>query len=325
MESTNLSNTGQLLDEDIKCLELHILQVMSDDTIRLAARAIAQFLLLNKSIPLYKAIELIKKPDARKIIWKLIKCQSDFMGPTPRSVGIDLVSEESASKIQQSLDVKHIKNHQEHKFQIDRIRPITKIDLAYTHPTMTWVRFFTNYPSMPTKLMDYNILSVCDRVYEAYGSKNIGNMHNFLHTLETIYDADLIFCSELPAFLYNPLLFLSNYTKFMWCYALNRNIFDPHSYQDIRMMTIFMTYGLMFLKTNNLSNMPKSTHGPLISCSGERPKVALGKFNTGQIFINEGSRAMQSMNKSSDFGTSSNFIEGIAHVKLTTNWLSNIV
>jgi len=325
MECTSQSNIKLHLVEDINCLESCIIKVMNDNTICLAARAIAQFLLLNKNISLEKAINLIEKPNADKIIWKLIKCQSDFMGPVPRSVGIDLVSEESASKIQQSLDVKHIKNQSVHKFQIDRIRPITKIDLAYTHPTLIWVRFYTNNRNLPKNILNFNTLVVCEKVYEAYGPKNISNMHEFLRELESQYNADLIFCSELPSFLYNPLLFLSNYTKFMWCYALNRNIFDPHSYNDIRTMTVFMTYGLMFLKTNNLSSMPQNTHGPLISCSGERPKVALGKFNTGKIFINEGSRAMQSMNKASDFGTCSNFIEGIVHVDLKNCWIDSIV
>ncbi|AUQ43987.1 p47 protein [Esparto virus] len=326
MEYTSQSPILPSLVEDINCLESVILEIMNDPTIYLAARAIAQFMLLNKKITLDDALTLIRKPNADRIIWKLIKCQSDFMGPVARSVGIDLVSEEAASKIQQSLDVKHIKNNKEIERQINRITPVTKIDIAYMHPTVAWIRFYTTSTQLPNNLLSFDILTVCEHVYEAYGPKNASMIHQVMKILETDYNADLIFCSELPMFAYNPLLFLSNYTKFMWCYTMNRNIFDPHTYDDIRMLTVFLTYNLMFLNTNNLSNMSTLTHGPLIACSGERPKVALGKFNSNQIFINEGSRAMQAMNKSSDFGTYSNFMEGIVRIKLNTDaWISRII
>lgn len=297
--------------------------IIQDVTTRLAARTIAQFLLLNKNIPLYEAVKLIRKPGADKLIWKLIKCQSDFMGPVPRSLGIDLISEEAASKIQQSLDVKHIKKPNEHSIQMDRIKPITKIDLAYSHPVTVWIRFYS-IEDVPQRIMLFDVLEVCPNVYEAYGPKR-KQLGIILSHLETVYNADLIFCSDLPYFLYNKLLFLSNYVKFMWCYALNRNIFDPQSYQDIRMLTFYVSYGLMFLETNNLSNMPKLTHNPLIACSGERPKVALSKYDADQIYINDGSRAMHSTNHGSDFGTYSNFMEGIADITLDTSWLDTII
>lgn len=296
---------------------------MCDKTIVLAAKGIAQFMLVNKRIPLTEAIQLFRKPTAKVYIQKLLKGQSEFMGPTPRSVGIDLTSEISASKIQQSLDVKHIKKVDTTMEQLDRIKPQIKIDLLYTHPNSIWVRFYSKCPDINIK--GYNILQISPCVYEAYGGKNITDVSRMMRLLETEYNADLIFCSELSAFLYNPQLFLSNYLKFMWCYALNRDVFNPTSYSDIRTMVVYMTFGLLFLNTNNLSNMPRNTHGPFISCTGERPKIALSKFNSNQLYINEGSRALQTLNKASDFGTNSNFLEIISKVTIPCNVLDNIL
>lgn len=324
MDLTNRSNIKLSLDTDINYLASKITSLVKDDTIILAARGIAQHLLLSEHKTLDEASKLFDKPGADKVIWKLIACQSEFMGPTPRSVGIDIVSECAASKLQSSLDVKHIKKQSQiDTLQIDRIKPHRKIDLAYSHPTSIWIRFYSTCSNI--EIRNTTLLEVTDNVYELYCSKNIPELFNTLLTLEREYDADLIFCSELPAFLYNPLLFYSNYIKFMWCYALNRNVFDPTTYDEIRTMTLYAIYGLMFLNTNNLSSMPSTTHGPLISCSGERPKVTLGKFDNSNIYINEGSRAMQSLNKPSDFGTYSNFIEVITEVSIECSFLSNIL
>lgn len=506
---------------------------MDDKTIVLAARGIAQHLLLSLNWSLARARQtlLYKKPKhkVRTVIAKLLKCQSDFMGPTPRAVGIDLVTEAAASKIQQSLDVKHVKqNLYAETVQVDRIKPHIKIDLLHTHPNRIWLRFYStnpifmlwlpttpqhivnnvretiasavarHQPSIATIVLeavdntstkenrnndddddyyDNNVdiekfemdkklvcatvkrsaideltqiisrdivaktvelmrdaqdsinfeemqslannvaidaleqqmpnicnlyakiawfkcneqifsssssttatkneettmssssslcattkptvddidprhmlvaapfpyatttIRVCENVYEIYiNDKNDGNCMRLLHDLPYIgcgrnsaidddagFKFDLIFCSELTMFLYSPLLFLSNYIKFMWCYTANREIFDPKSFEDIRLLTSHTTYGLMFLNTNNLSSMPKTTHGPLIACSGERPKIALNKFDANTMYVNEGSRALQSVDKPSDFGTVSNFIEIISEIELTTNtWIGAI-
>lgn len=325
MAHTNQSNIKLSLAGDINCLASKIISIIKDDTVILAARGIAQYMLLCENIPLDEALALFEKPGADAIVWKLISCQSEFMGPTPRSVGIDIVSECAASKLQSSLDVKHVKKAtvEIESIQIDRIKPHRKIDLAYSHPTLIWIRFYSVHPNI--EIRNTSVFKVQENIYELYCSKNITELFNILALLEQNYNADLIFCSELPAFLYNPLLFLSNYIKFMWCYALNREIFDPTSYADIRIKLLYTTYGLMFLNTNNLSSMPSSTHGPLISCSGERPKVTLGKFDNSKVYINEGSRAMQSMNKSSDFGTYSNFIEVISEFNIDPICLNNII
>lgn len=316
------------LVEDINCLASTILQVMNDETIELSARGIAQYMLLCEKISLPQAQKLIRQRGAIAKITKLLDSQTDFMGPTPRAVGIDVVSENAAKKIQQSLDVKHVKKHNNIVYdQLDRIKPLIKIDLAYTHPNLIWVRFYSTHKNITIHgtTQKYNILPVCENVYEAYGKKDINDVFRMMTILERDYNADLIFCSELPAFLSNSLLFLSNYVKFTWCYSQNRNIFDPTSAKDIREMLFYCIYGLLFLNTNNLTSMPKSTHGPLIACTGERPKIALSKFERGKVFVNEGSRAMQTVNQSSDFGTISNYIEFINEIELDVSFLSKII
>lgn len=317
------------LDTDISCLSSKIISLVQDETIVLVARGIAQHLLLSENMTLNEASALFDKPGADKVVWRLIKSCSEFMGPTPRSVGIDLVCECASSKLQSSLDVKHMKKTTEtDTFQLDRIKPQRKIDLAYSHHKFIWVRFYSKFKRDDIIIKSsthVDLFDLTENVYELYCSKNITELFKILVILEKDYNADLIFCSELPAFLYNPLLFLSNYIKFMWCYDLNRNVFDPTSFEDIRLMVSFTTYGLLFLNTNNLSSMPSATHGPLVSCSGERPKVTLSKFDTSHMYVNEGSRAMQSLNKSSDFGTYSNFIEVITEAKIDPICLNDII
>lgn len=313
---------------DIDCLASKIISIVEDETIIISAKGIAQHMLLSEGIVLSEAIDLLNKPGADKIIWKLISCQSDFMGPTPRSIGIDIVSESTASKIQSSLDVKHIKKAQEvatasTSIKVDRETPRIKTDLVYSHPSTIWIRFYSTRRNI--NIPNTALMEITNNVYELYCAKKTTTMFEILSILEKEYDSDLIFCSELPAFLHNPLLFYSNYIKFMWCYYRNRHVFDPTSFDDIRALTLFSTYGLMFLSTNNLSSMSSTTHGPMISCSGERPKVALGKFDTTKVYTNEGSRAMQSLNKPSDFGTQSNYVEIISEVEIDSSCLNRII
>lgn len=349
----------QSLAWDINCLASCIIIRLADKTIALQAKGIAQWMLVCKKIPLQQAIALIRDKSTVKFLHKLLRGQSEFLGPTPRSVGIDLTSEISAAKIQQSLDVKHIKKpppiptngpstgivsananitntghgrnqqrhrtgghstqrqlEQEHFQQLDRIRPQIKTDILYTNPNRMWIRCYTVLEQqilndfLPQQY--YSVLQIAPNVYEIYGARNLVNFNQLINYLESQLNVDIIFCSELPAFFYNPLLFLSNFIKFMWCYSLNRNIFNPTSYTDLRTVLVYYMQGLLFLNTNNLSNMPTSTHGPLISCTGERPRTALSKFNADTVYINEGSRALQTYNKPSDFGTQSNFMEIIS-------------
>lgn len=282
-------------------------------------------------MPLDHCIQLFdRQPQAFNCLMKLINTQSKFMGPTPRTIGVDLVSELAASKIQQSLDVKHVKKGAVTDCRLDRIIPQIKIDLAYNHPQAIWIRFYcdscSTFNFQNINESPVSVLYVSTNVYELYCVKNINVMMQIILQLESNHGADIIFCSELPAFLYNPLLFLSNYIKFMWCNTLrDRNIFDPFSYDDIRLMCVYATYGLLYLNTNNLSNMPQHTHGPLVAYSGERPKIALSKFDNSRIYVNEGSRALQSLKRGSDFGTCSNFMEFISAVKLDYTKINDII
>lgn len=317
-----------------------------DQTVRLFAKGVAQYMLLSLNMPLTKAVKLITCPGALQYLERLYDTKSELFGPVPRSIGVDLISFISAEKIQQSLDIKHVKKSSTTTTstttttttiaaasagsssssvtfaKLDRIKPQFKLDLAYNHPTSIWIRFYT---------LNRNIEQVCSVspanitllpvsngvIYELYMNKNTTLAIKMINLLEREYDADIIFCSELPMFHYNSLLFLSNYIKFMWCYAFNRDIFDPISARDIRALSIYATYGLLFLNTNNLTNMPLETHNPFIACTGERPKMAISKFEKNKVYINEGSRALQTLNKASDFGTKSNFIETIIELDMS--------
>jgi len=90
-------------------------------------------------------------------------------------------------------------------------------------------------------------------------------------------------------------------------------------------LCIYLTYGLLFLNTSNLTNMSDETHNPLIAYTGERPKIAMTRFNTDKIYIAEGNRAFQTINKGSDFGTKSNYIEIISKVQINDSCIKNIV
>lgn len=290
-------------------------------------RYISFYMLMIKKYQLLEASLLFMKVDADKLVWKLIYCISDFLSPVPRSCGIDLACKIAASKIQQSLDVKHVKNNSPDTIQLDRIRPQINIDLSYSHPNWIWIRFYTKHEDIrfPTVKNSYNILKVSGRIFEVYIGKNLKDLFMILTLLDNDYNASIQFCSELKAFLYNPLVFLSNYVKFMWCYTMNRSVFDPQSAEDFESLALFTTNGLLFVKTNNLSSMPENTHGPLIACSGERPKIALSKFDSNKVYINEGSRALQSLNHPSDMGTRSNYIEIIGFVSLDDSFMDNII
>lgn len=325
----------------------------NDETVKLFAKGVAQYLLLSLNMPLSEAVKLITCPGSLKCLNRLYNTRSELFGPVPRSIGVDLISFISAEKIQQSLDIKHVKkstttstastsvassassssssssltslngklskNEQFEKY--DRIKPVIKLDLTYNHPVSIWIRFYSTVnrdrlENICNVAPNVTLLPVNNSgvVYELYLLKNTNLATRLMILLEKEYDADIIFCSELSMFHYNSLLFLSNYIKFMWCYTFNRDIFDPNSARDTRTLSIYATYGLLFLETNNLTNMPLKTHNPFIACTGERPKMAISKFEKNKVYINEGSRALQTLNKPSDFGTKSNFIENIIEI-----------
>jgi len=156
---------------------------------------------------------------------------------------------------------------------------------------------------------------LADNVYESYISKT-NKRSDDIKTIALLaaysdnLKYSLIFLSELQFVRYNVLLFISNFIKFMYCYATNQNVFNPRSYDNFKIVTIYMSECCLFLSSTNLSNMPGETHGPLIAYTAERPKILLSKLSQeNKIYVNEGVRAMQSINLASDIGIRSNMIE----------------
>lgn len=332
---------------DINYLASIIIKTMNNDaTLLLKARGLAQYMLLCKKLSIDFCERIISAPNAIQILTQLFKTSSSYLGSQPFSVGIELNCYLSSSNVQKSLDVKHIdeKSSKISTNQNDNvIKPNINIDLLYNHPTKIWIRFYCRnqkYIAIVDTKFKYHIYEIAPNVYEAYGGKDIADAFIAMNELETKYNADLIFCSELDIFMRdkkntekmhaNMLLGLSNYIKFMWCYTLNRIIFDVSSDEDVKLLHCYMTYGLLFFgletfKTKNLSTMSTTTHNPIIVCTGERPKIALSKFDKSTIYNNEGSRALQSLDQSSDYGTTSNFIEVISDIDLDVSVLNNII
>lgn len=311
------------LYENIQTVGDRIVRLMNDVTIRPQAYAIAQYLLLE-DLDRDTLLEKLAKPGAKELINKLLDCESDFLSPMARSLGVDIISYIVADKIQKSLDVKHIHIGMNSK-SLDRIIPNIKPIILHTHPAFIWIRFYAPYTEID---IDANVIRVCENVYEIYLEKTKtvkSEVSETIKMLERDWDADIIFCSELAYFSYNKLLFISNYIKFTWCYCMNRNIFDPKSHEDIKALCIYMMYGFLFLRTTNLTNMPQDTHNPLIAYTGERPRIVLKKFSNNTLYNAEGSRAMHSINKNSDFGSRSNFIEIINTIEFPANVLKNII
>lgn len=337
MPSTIQSNAPSTLDADINFLASAILNVMGDQTIEFQVRGFACFMLHAQKKPLHRCVKLIRKKDAPSVIRKLLRTGTDFMGPTPRTVGVDLVSEMASANIQKSLDVKHVKRKNNgNAFVGLRINPKIKIDLAHSHPEYVWIRFYTT-----KSVADLDsCIQICPMVYEHYitqasiGGRANGSapaqqytrqIHDKINFITKTYNAVFIFCSEFSAMAHEPLIALTNYIRFMWVYWSDRSVFNPRSHEDHFALTQFTFYGLAFLNTNNLTYMPKTTHPPMASCSGERPKVALRKFKPNEKTINEGSRGNQCVDKPSDVGTISNFMEVLARIKLEYNsWIHQI-
>lgn len=162
-------------------------------------------------------------------------------------------------------------------------------------------------------------------VFKTSTASNSIKLESLLHRYGTGDTYSLIFCSELKHFVENPLLFISNFVKFTYCYSLNQDVFDPKRYEEIKAMTLYTTQCALFMSTGNLTNMSTDTHGPLVAYTGERPKVLLSKFRHGERHNNEGTRAMQTMNKSSDVGARSNYIEVVSKVLLDSSRLHDII
>lgn len=323
-----------------------MVEVLNDFTWAVHAINYATYLIFTRRLPYKKIINQLDKQHAKDVLLRLFKNSSDFATLIPRAIGLDAVAELSADKIQRSLNVKHVRV-KENKFDgdssvdlsssqfnedftdpcfIDPIRPEIKPTILYNHPTTVWIRFHTTVPSPTIPYISIIQLKRSMNVYEVYIRKNKNvsvTIRRMFHILEHEFNATIIFCSELAYFMYNPVLFMSNYIKFTWCNMNQQLIFDPITAEDMKTLNIYIYYGLLHAKTTNLTNMPKETHGGLIAHTAERPKNALNKFQDNEICNVEGSRALQTTNSGSDFGTQSNYIEVLAEVVMTDNALDN--
>lgn len=310
------------LVDDIHCVASKVESILEtglEARPSLWSQGIAHYMLTCAKLSVIDCLGHLSKQGARILINQLLSNKTEFLDSTPRSVGINLACEINSDKIQLSLDVKQTKMSTA-TINSRSIVPDISVDYLYNNSEMIWIRFWTKTPieCMVAGIQHLYVATVTEEVYEIYLARlksNCCNMVSAMLELES-RGADLIFCSNIAHFKYSVPLFVSNYVKFMWCYKLNRPVFNPSSYIDLRTLTTYMLMALLFINTNNLSNMSQCTHNPLIVCTGERPKQGLRKFEKDKIHITEGSRAMQIMNKSSDFGTISNYIEHVSRVEL---------
>lgn len=364
-----------------------MMRALDDCSVEPQARAIAQYMLLCKDMSRDECASLFDKPGAGRLLDKLLDCESEFMGPTPRAVGIDAVVFTTAHKMQQSLDVKQFQISKK-EARLGRVTPNIKNNILFSDKTFMWIRFHCAalseeeclrpvdiFESRTFKTMadvekyfkshsggvhefsvdsgttstgavaksgkhevvitnKATVFKVCDNVYEIYAVKTSAQSNSLkLDYLLQRYGENsnysMIFCSELKHFQDSPLLFISNYLKFTYCYSLNKDIFDPRRYDEIKAAVLYLSQCSLFMSTSNLTNMSRDTHGPLVAYTGERPKVMLSKFKSvdgtrAAVYNNEGTRAMQTTNKSSDLGARSNYVEVVSRIELDPSGLDRI-
>lgn len=324
-----LSDPSFSMYQDIMTVSERIMVILDDRTVKTHARNIAQYLLKCENMKVDEIMRQLEKPKAKELIEKLIDCSSDLLSSDPRALGVDISNYIVSEMIQNSLDVKsvHTKN--------STMTPKIKHTILHSHPTSIWIRFYSEHPDiMSAKFLEsnnYHVITLCQNVYEFYIYKSSSHdvdlaiTSEVLKVLERYYDADIIFCSELPYFAYNKLLFISNYVKFAWCYLLNKQIFNPSTMSDFKTVCIYMIHSLLFLYSSNLAHMSTVTHNPLIAYTGERPRTAINKFDTRKTYRVEGHRAMMTIGKSGDLGSKSNYIEIINEIELDHSVLSESI
>lgn len=315
-----LASKQYRLYNDICSVGERIVQLFDDDhTLRTHAINIAQYLLKCERMSKETVMRQLDKPGAKQLIEKLLACGSDLLSSDPRALGVDISNYIVSEKIQKSLDVKSVHT------KTNTMMPKIKHTILHSHPTFIWIRFYTTYPDiMKVRFLEdnnYHISVVCENVYEFHINKTVHDIdiaitNKIINVLEQCYDSDIIFCSELQYFSYNKLLFISNYVKFVWCYLLDKQIFNPSTMRDFKTLCIYMIHAFLFLQSNNLAHMSTATHNPLIAYTGERPRTAINKFNTNTVYRVEGHRAMMTIGKSGDFGCKSNFVEIISDIEI---------
>lgn len=314
------------MEEDIDYLASYIINKLEDDTLKIQVRSICRFLLRVEKKTLDNCIKLVDKKSFKRLFNKLLLSESRFHDPTPTPFGLDLITEITAATFQESLNVKHFKKINETICMDDtfeRIIPNIKYDILYSHPVYIWIRFHAKNDILNNAtLNNMTLIHLSESIYEVYFLKTTESMdrckiYNIIRDIDNS-GSDVIFCSELSYFKASPKhycslqVFMSNFIKFMFCYKLNRLIFDPDSFQDDKNLLIYMTYGHLFYMTDYknkvISSMPQDTHGPLIAISAERPKTALGKFSSKKKYNIVGTRSVQAIDKGVDYGASSNYI-----------------
>lgn len=327
--NAQLDDPSFAMYKDIMIVSERIMDILDDKTVGTQARNIAQYLLKCENMKVDEIMRQLEKPKAKDLIEKLLDCSSDLLSSDPRALGVDISNCIVSEMIQNSLDVKamHTKN--------STMTPKIKHTILHSHPTSIWIRFYSEHPDiMNAKFLEnnnYHVITLCQNVYEFYIYKSSSHdvdlaiTSEALKVLERYYDADIIFCSELPYFAYNKLLFISNYVKFAWCYLLDKQIFNPSTTSDFKTVCVYMIHSLLFLYSSNLAHMSTATHNPLIAYTGERPRTAINKFDTRKTYRVEGHRAMMTMGKSGDLGSKSNYIEIINEIELDHSTLSEMM
>lgn len=318
------------LVEDIDYLASIICDVVHDASIWAEARGIAQYMLYTRDMPMTRCIQLLKHDGSHVFINKLLDTASNFFDITPQTLGIHIGSELLADKIQNSLDVKHYKKSTE-QAQSNCITPNIKMDTLHTNKEYVWLRVFSYSSDFSFITSAINVETIGTNVYELYVKKSGKKGKDLKSVEQIIFELDnnktcIIFCSELMYFQSNNLLFLSNFIKFMYCYKLGRMIFNPKTAKELEYVNIYMVYAISFLEQGNMNSTSLKTHGPLIAYTGERPRSAYSKFDFNSVYVNEGTRAMQSINKPSDIGAKSNYIEIISELApFSPTLLDNII
>lgn len=317
MDRNHQSSILQQKVQDINCLKSIIMQLLHDESIEPQALSIATYFIISKKQDVDMVKTMLSKPGAEAIIRRLLDSESDILTPTPKNIGIEVLELIMASKMQQILDVKKMKNKPLEmnipsiKFAATKFQP----DLLFSCPFL----FFRLYTLQVDKLkVDFptgvwHLLK--DNIYEVVFKET----KNLLYLIESFvkkcdeYNSDVIFCSSLKSF--KDLVFISNYIKFWYCINLQKFVFNPISYDEFKYTNTLLTFAMMFIHTKNLNLMPQDTHGPLTVLTGERSSGYVCKFDS-HLYPVEGSRPMIFIDKPADTGTLSNYIEIIHQIDL---------
>lgn len=316
---------------------------MNDETIFWPASCVMHYMLDVEKKTFNECLNLIQKKCFKFLFLKWLNSTSEVLGVVPRSLGIELTVALSKDKMQESLNVKKFKEHVEIKQNC--IKPIINSGMAYSHPEFIWIRVYSTNPKenyIQVSELSKNIFEIYTPkvkstnggvVYE-YKNKKIQskkvpiNDRNVKKMIEeSLSNGDfIVFCSELPFFLSNRAAFISNYTKFMYCYLNEMYDFEVFSFEDYFLLNSLLALSLCIMYNKNLTIMPLETHNPLIRYTGDHPQRELSKVPKNKIYNVEGSRAEISMDGASDYGTRSHFIEIVGSLKLSNqNYIDDIV